>query len=147
MTVAQQATNSLTVQKSQFSPAFFTIDNGLYVAALHTDNTLVGSSSLLPGVTSRPAQAGETIELYGTGFGLANPALATGQVVTTPSPLVNTVQITIGGVSAPVTYAGEVGSGLYQFNVVVPGLPSGNAPVVATINSVSTQTGVSITIQ
>ncbi len=150
VTAARQASNSLTVQKTQVSPAFFTIDNGAYVAALHADYTLVGSSSLLPGVTTRPAQPGETLLLYGTGFGLTNPALPTAQLVTTPAILANSVQVTIGGAVAPVTYAGLVESGTYQINVTVPSLPNGDAAVVASIGGVSTyaggQTGVSVTV-
>jgi uncharacterized protein (TIGR03437 family) len=148
VTTAKQASNSLSVQKNQFSPAFFTIDNGAYVAALHADYTLVGSANLLPGVTTLPAQPGETILLYGTGFGPTNPPLLTDQLVATPSPLANTVTVTIGGVAATVAYAGLVESGLYQLNVTVPSsLTAGNAAVVATIGGVATQTGVAITVQ
>jgi uncharacterized protein (TIGR03437 family) len=57
------------------------------------------------------------------------------------------VQITIGGQSASVAYAGLTGSGLYQFNVTVPSLADGDAAVVATIGGVATHTGVSITVQ
>lgn len=147
VTVAEQASNNLTVQKTQFSPAFFTFDNGTYVDALHADYSLVASAGLLPGVTTRPAQPGETILLYGTGFGPTNPPVPTAQLVTAPEVLANSVQVTIGGVTAPVTFAGLVGSGTYQFNVTVPSLPNGDAPVVATIGGVSTQTGVSVTVQ
>lgn len=67
--------------------------------------------------------------------------------MTTPSVLANTVGVTMGGVTAPVTYAGLVGPGLYQLNVTVPTLPNGDALVVATIGGVSTQAGVSVTVQ
>jgi uncharacterized protein (TIGR03437 family) len=46
-----------------------------------------------------------------------------------------------------VAYAGLVGSGLYQINVTVPNLPSGDAAVAAAIDGVSTQTGVTLTVQ
>jgi uncharacterized protein (TIGR03437 family) len=147
LTAAQQPSNSVTAQKGQFAPAFFTIDNGAYAAALHADYTLVGSANLLPGVSTRPAQPGETILLYGTGFGPTNPALPTGQLVTTPAVLANSAQVTIGGVAATVVYSGLVEPGLYQLNVTVPNLPNGDAAVVATIGGVSTQTGVSVTVQ
>jgi uncharacterized protein (TIGR03437 family) len=148
VTAAQQASNTLTSQKTQFSPAFFTIDNGVYAAALHSDYTLVGSANLLQGVTTLPAQPGETILIYGTGFGPTSPATPTAQLVTTPAVLANSVQVTIGGVNAPVVYAGLVEAGTYQLNVTVPAsLPSGDALVVATIDGVSTQTGVSITVE
>jgi uncharacterized protein (TIGR03437 family) len=146
VTAAQLASNSLTVQESAFFPALFTIANGMYVAALHLDYSLVGSAGLLPGVTSTPAQPGETIAIYATGFGPTNPASPTAQLVATPEPLANSVQVTIGGVAASVTYAGLVGPGTYQLNVTVPNLPAGDAPVVATVGNFTTQTGVSVTV-
>jgi uncharacterized protein (TIGR03437 family) len=147
VTAAQQSSNSWTAQKTALFPAFFTIGNGMYVAALHLDYSLVGSAGLLPGVTTSPAQPGETIAIYGTGFGPTNPATPTAQLVATPTPLANSVQVTIGGVAASVTYAGLVGPGTYQLNVIVPNLPAGDAPVVATIGNFTTQTGVSVTVQ
>lgn len=147
VTTAGQGSNVLTIQESQFSPALFTIDNGKYVAALSLSYVLVGSPGLLPGVTSQPAQPGETIAIYATGFGPTNPPLPTAQLVTTPSVLANPVQVTIGGMAATVTYAGLVGPGLYQLNVTVPNLPNGDAAVLATIGGVSSQSGVSVTIQ
>lgn len=147
VTAAQQASNSLTVQKSAFLPALFTIGDGKYVAALHLDDSMVGSDGLSPGVTTRPAQPGETIAIYATGFGPANPASPTAQLVATPVPLANSVQITISGVAAIVTYAGLVAPGTYQLNVTVPDLPAGDAPVVATVGNFSTQAGVSVTVR
>ena len=147
VTTAKQASNSFSVPKSQLSPAFFTIGNGAYLAALHADYTLVGAANLIPGVTSRPAQPGETIQLYGTGFGPVNPAQPTAQLVSTPAPLAGQVQVTIGGQPAQVTFAGLVESGTYQLNVTVPSLPNGDAMVVATIGGAASQSGVSITVQ
>ena len=148
VTVAGQKSNSFTAQKQQYSPAFFTYDNG-NVAALHNSNYgLVGASGLIPGVTT-PAQPGEVVLLYGTGFGPTDPPSPTGQQVSTAVPLpANSVQITIGGAAANVIFAGLTESGLYQFDVTVPsGLPSGGAAVVAAIGGLQTQTGVSIAIQ
>jgi uncharacterized protein (TIGR03437 family) len=99
-------------------------------------------------VTSTPAKPGETILLYGTGFGPTNPPLPTAQLVTTPEPLpANAVAITIGGVAATASFAGLVSPGLYQFNVSVPNLPNGDAAVLATIGGVATETGVSVTVR
>src|ERR1035438_2057814 len=75
--------NTFSAPKTLISPAFFTLGGGVYVAALHADYSLVGAAL--------PAKPGETILLYGTGFGPANP-----------------VQITIGGVTAAVAFAGLV---------------------------------------
>jgi uncharacterized protein (TIGR03437 family) len=147
VTAAGQQSNSFTAQKQQYAPAFFTFDSGKYVAAEHTDYSYVGSPSVIAGAT--PAQPGEVVLLFGTGFGPTDPATPTNQLVTTAAVLpANSVQITIGGVAAAVQFAGLTGSGLYQFNVTVPAsLPSGDAVVVATIGGVQTQTGVSLTVQ
>jgi uncharacterized protein (TIGR03437 family) len=147
VTTADEISNAVTAQKSLYAPAFPTLD-GTHVDALHADYSVIGAPNLLPGVVSTPAQPGETILLYGLGFGPANPPQPTGQLITTATPLGNDVQVTIGGQVATVAYAGLVGSGLYQFNVKVPNnLPNGDAAVVATIGGVSTQTGVLLTIQ
>jgi uncharacterized protein (TIGR03437 family) len=145
VTTAQGSSNIFTAQKQQFAPAFFTM-GGTYAAAQHADYSYVGKPGLLAGATSQPAKPGETILIYGTGFGPANPPLPSAQLVTTPALLANSVQFTIGGVVAHVGYAGLVEAGLYQFNVTVPNVPSGDAAVVAQIGGVQTQTGVLITI-
>jgi uncharacterized protein (TIGR03437 family) len=147
VTAGQQQSNAFTAQKGQFAPAFFTLGTTTYAVAQHADYSTVGSPNLLPGVVTQPATPGEVIQLYGTGFGPANPPAPTGQVVTTASVLANQVQVTIGGVAAPVAFAGIVGSGTYQLNVTVPDIPNGDAAVVATVGGVSTQTGVLITVQ
>ncbi len=120
---------------------------GSRLAAQHADYSLVGAANLLPGVTTTPAHPGETILLYGTGFGPTNPPLPTAQLVTTAAPLANSVQITIGGAAVTPIFAGLVSPGLYQFNVTVPNLPNGDAAVLATIGGVTSQTGVSVTVQ
>jgi uncharacterized protein (TIGR03437 family) len=146
VTTAGQASDAVTAQKSLFAPAFLTFD-GTHVAALHADYSLIGAPNLLPGAVTTPAQPGEIILMYGVGFGPANPPQPSGQLVTTATPLANAVQVTIGGQVANVAFSGLTGSGLYQFNVTVPNLPNGDAAVAATIGGVSTQTGVSLTVQ
>ncbi|MGA2594060.1 MAG: IPT/TIG domain-containing protein [Bryobacteraceae bacterium] len=137
------------VQKQQFAPAFFTFSGTNYLAAEHANYSLVGKTGLITGVTTTPAAPGETILLYGTGFGPTSPATPTGNLVTAPATLANTPQITIGGEVAKVAFAGLVEAGLYQFNVTVPSdLPSGDAAVVATtVGGTQSQLGVSITVQ
>ena len=146
VTAAGVASNAVTVQKSLFAPAFLTFD-GTHVAALHADYSPIGAPNLLSGTVTTPAKPGEIILLYGVGFGPATPPQPSGQLVTTAAPLANTVQVTIGGQTALVAFAGLTGSGLYQFNVTVPNLPNGDAAVVATIGGIATQTGVVVTVQ
>lgn len=128
-----QTSNSMSATEAEFAPSFF-LNNGV-VAAEHADYSVISASS--------PAAPGETILLYGTGFGATTPASPTGQTVTTSAPLANAVSVSIGGVSVTPIFAGLVESGLYQFNVTVPaGLAAGNAAVVASIGGVQTQSGV-----
>ena len=148
VTTAGQASNSFAAQKVQFSPAFLTF-NGTYVAALNLpDYSLLGPPGLIAGATFTPAAPGETIAMYGVGFGPTNPAQPTGQEPTTAPPLANSVTMTIGGIAVTPSFAGLSGSGLYQFNVTVPAsLPTGDAAVSATIGRVTTQTGVLVSVQ
>ena len=146
-----------TATLQNYSPAFFPLTAPgnptgppVYAAAVHTDGIIVVPAGFYgAGVTTRPATPGETIEIYGTGFGPTNPAVAAGQLVSGAPPLTDPtqLQIRIGGVLATVTYAGLTAVGEYQFNVVVPALPNGNQPIVATIGGLTSQTGISIPIQ
>jgi len=126
------------------APAFFTFDNK-YLAATHSDNSYVGKSGLFPtapGATT-PARPGETIVLYGTGFGPTNPAIAGGQVTDKVANVTSQMTITIGNQPATVSFAALVPSyaALYQFNVQVPAsLPDGDQPVTAQIGSVTSLT-------
>jgi len=96
---------------------------------------------------TRPVKAGEVIELFGVGFGPTNPAVPAGQAFTGAAPTVYPVTITIGGVSANVSFAGLTEAGLYQFNVTVPSAASGDQPLQATVNGVQTLPGPVVTIQ
>jgi uncharacterized protein (TIGR03437 family) len=136
-TLNQQTSNVVNAQLQQFAPAFFA-GTGI-VAAEHSDYTLISAAS--------PAKPGEVVLLFGTGFGLTNPAVSTGQLFTTPEPLANQVQISIGGTTANVAFAGLIEPGLYQFDVTIPSGASGSAAVLATVNGLQSQTGVTIPVQ
>ena len=72
------------VQLMDRTPAFFLLEPILNaagdnpVAASHADFTKVGDPETHPGTT--PAEPGEFIILWGTGFGLTDPALQAGQI-------------------------------------------------------------------
>jgi uncharacterized protein (TIGR03437 family) len=147
VTVAGQGSNAFAAQKAPFSPAFLIFSNS-YVAAEHLNYGLLGPPGLLAGATTTPAAPGETVILYGVGFGPTAPATPTGYTVTAAEPLANSVTVTIGGIAVTPSFAGLSASGLYQFNVTVPAsLTTGNAAVSATIGGVTTQTGVLLAVQ
>jgi uncharacterized protein (TIGR03437 family) len=83
----------------------------------------------IPGVQSRPAKPGETIVLYGVGFGGVTPNLSAGTLVSQQNTLSNPIEIRFGNVSATLSYAGLApgATGLYQFDVVVPDVPDSPA--------------------
>jgi len=125
--------------KRRFAPQFFRFDpNGrIHIAAVHLDGTFVGPADLfgIPGFT-RPLKPGERVLLFGAGWGPTDPATPASQVVTRPAPLANTVTMKIGGMDATVEFAGLVGSGLYQFNVVMPDLSPGDHQVETSVAGV-----------
>jgi uncharacterized protein (TIGR03437 family) len=133
----------------QYSPAFFPFP-GNYVAAVHTDSVYVAPAALFgAAAASRPAQPGETVMLYGTGFGPTAPDVAAGKILNAPAALVDPSQlhIRIGGVPATVKYAGMVAAGEYQFNVVIPALLDGDHSIVADIGGLSSQAGLLIAVK
>lgn len=104
----------------EFAPALFgTVKNRLgaiYTAAVHLDGTVVGHPSLLPG--SLPARRGETISLYGTGFGPTFPPRPAGELFS-PAPLVAPYTVRVNGNRVFSSFGGIVSPGLYQFNITL----------------------------
>jgi uncharacterized protein (TIGR03437 family) len=137
------------------SPGIFsTNSSGSGQGAIHIANTAIFAApdSSIPGVQARPAKHGEFLTIYCSGLGDVSPRPATGAAAS-GSPLSNTLltpAVTIGGVSAPVVFAGlSPGfAGLYQVNAQVPdAAPSGGqVQVVMTIGGVSSNT-VTIAVQ
>jgi uncharacterized protein (TIGR03437 family) len=124
--------NSFTINYAKFAPGLFTAA-APYIVAQHADYSYV--------TTTAPATPGEVIILWGTGFGPADPAVPSRQVLSGASPLANAVTLTIGGQPAAVDFAGVIAAGLVQINVHVPsGIKNGDAGVIAEVGGVSTQT-------
>lgn len=130
--------------KSTLAPALF-LFTARYPAANHEDGTPLGPPNIFSGATTIPAKPNETISLYGTGFGPTTPIVAAGNVAPNNAAIALPVTATVGGMPANVqgwlTFAGE-----YQFNVTVPNLPDGDAPLLLTILTVQTQAGLMLNI-
>jgi uncharacterized protein (TIGR03437 family) len=139
--------SSATAQAQAMAPAFF-LFGGQYVAAVHSDNvSLVGPSTLFPNGLATPAQPGETIVMYGTGFGPTNPAVPDGQIVSGAFNVANQVTITIDNVPAQIVSAVLSQAGLYQFNIVVPPLAlNGDLLVTAQVGGYSSPGSVYVTV-
>jgi protocatechuate 3,4-dioxygenase beta subunit len=134
------------VQLQTILPGLFRLAQE-YATATDANGAFVGPVGLVDGLLTTPARPLDTIILWGTGFGPTNPAIAPGEVVSNSSPLLNPVTIRIGPSTAQVLYAGMTGVGLYQFNIIVPDLPSGDYPVVAEVAGVRTPSIARLRIQ
>ncbi len=127
------------------APTFF-IASSPYVLAEHSNGTLVGPATLYPGSTT-PVKPGETVVLYANGFGATTTPVVSGSEMQ-GGTLPTLPMVQIGGISATVEYAGLIGPGEFQFNVVVPAnLPDGDNTLIASYGGASTQTNVVITVQ
>jgi uncharacterized protein (TIGR03437 family) len=144
-TTAQGVSYAGTVLKQKLAPGFFNYQSGTnsYAAAVHADGSLVGSA----GPSSRPATPGETIEIYGTGFGPTDPATPTSQLISQPAETTLPVTVSIGGVNAQVQWAGIVSPGLYQLNVQIPAIGSGDQPIQASIGGFQTGANVFVPVK
>ena len=131
VTTAPARHDSTSVTVSDVNPALF-LWNAKYAVAQHTDYSLAGPRTLFFGLATTPAKPGETIILYGTGFGDSGVAASVGELARQAISLPSLPDVTIGGIPATVDYAGipQGGAGLYQINVRVPeSVPAGELPV------------------
>ncbi len=152
VTNSSGVSDAFTVNKSAALPAFyapFSQNGKLFVTAVSTTGALLGKTGVDPRV-ARGVKPGETILLFGTGWGATtNSSITTDQATFTPSPLAAQPTITIGGQTAQI--AGGAGylisPGLYQFNVVVPEVADGDQTISAQLGSVTTAANVQITVQ
>ena len=141
-------TATSTVTLSPYGPSFSLLGDGKHVAGeiLRSNGyDLVGPPNTFSYAT-RPVNPGETLVLYGVGFGPTTPFVAAGQVFSASAPTNNKVTITIGGLPANVSYSGITEEGLYQFNLTVPNAPSGDQPLLATVDGLQTPLGPVVTM-
>jgi uncharacterized protein (TIGR03437 family) len=149
-TVAVNVQNSMGLDTSEatlqrFSPAFFIfygVGQSKYLAGVHMDGLYLGPRDLFQGaLPTRPARVGDTVLLFGNGFGATSPPVPAGEIFLGAAPLADPGKLTIriGGMPARVVFAGLAATGLYQFNVVVPRVPAGDQPVEAEIGGLVSQ--------
>jgi len=133
-----------TAQLQKFAPAFFMyLGTNYAVASLLPDYALVGDPSAVSGTVA--AKPGDTLVLWGTGFGATNPPVAAGTTVSGAPAVVTAPTVTVGGVAAQVVdtvlTAGDVG--LYQVTIRLPStVPTGAVAVEASVGGAQTQAGV-----
>jgi uncharacterized protein (TIGR03437 family) len=151
VTNAQGTSSAFMVNKTAAAPALFAYTQlgGVEAVIQAAANfSLVGTPNLLGStVKTYTAAPGESLVLYGTGLGPTSPAQPAGQLVSAPAPTASPVTVTIGGLPAPVSFAGIIGSGLYQINVTVPAVPTGNAAIVVSVGNAQSTQAVSVPVE
>jgi uncharacterized protein (TIGR03437 family) len=137
------------VEPGLLAPAVFKLPAGQYVVALFPD----GITYVLPpfaGLLTARARPGDTIIMFGVGFGPVTPNIPAGQIVTQSNQLPPTFQISFAGTPATVAFAGLTAGfvGLYQFNVVVPDIAaSDSVPIAYSFGGVSSPQNLIIAIR
>jgi pseudomonalisin len=152
VTGAGGTSSIITVLISAAAPGIFTISGiaGLgnqAAAQIANTSTFVAPVGSIPGQMSRPATAGEYITVYTSGLGRVYNTPADGAAAGSGGALAQVsgaVSVTIGGMMAPVSFAGLSPGfvGLYQVNVQIPSGLGANSgvPVVVTTANLSSNT-------
>src|ERR1017187_6377348 len=111
-----------TTEPGLLAPPSFILKGTQNVVALFANTLTYVLPVNLAGVVTARARAGDTITLYGIGFGTVTPDTPAGQIVQQTNALQSALQVFFAGIPASVSYAGFAPGyvGLYQFNVLVP---------------------------
>lgn len=136
----------VSIPVSQSAPALFTIPavGSGQGAILNQDGTVNSRTN--------PAKIGSVVVLFGTGEGQTTPRGVDGQLAGAPLPKPQLpVTVKIGGVTAPVSYAGSAPTlvaGVLQVNVTISSgiTPGPNVPVSISIGNSSSQDNVTLAV-
>jgi uncharacterized protein (TIGR03437 family) len=120
------------------APPAFKLGDKQYVVAVRPNGEFVTNGSI-PGIAAAPAKPGETIIVYGTGFGPVTPSTAViaGQISQGQSSVTTPLEFQIANAVAQAGYAGLAPGqvGVYQFNLTVPqDAQTGDAEFQAFVN-------------
>lgn len=132
------AAYSITINPAQpglLAPPNFKIGNVQYAVAIFSDGAYALPVGAIQGANSRPAKPGDTVTLYGIGFGAVTPAVPAGQLVQQLDTLAMPLQMSVAGLPATLLYDGLAPNytGLYQINMTVPSAPAGDAALTFTL--------------
>jgi len=133
------------------APGIYSIPPGSgYAVAINPDSTLAAPAGAIPGATTHPAKAGDTLIVLATGLGAVNPTVANGASPSVTSFALVSPTATIGGKSAQVAFAGLAPGfpGINQLNIVVPSGVTGNSlPIQLIENGITSSAQVVIAVQ
>lgn len=141
------AITGASVAPGILAPGSFLVNGKQYVVAQFADGTFAGRVGLIAGVTFRTPKPGDTLVIYGLGFGTTTPAVPAGTIVGVSTDLGSSFKVQIGAAPAAAAFKGLAPNfvGLYQFNVVVPNVQAGDQEITMEIGGVKTQANVFLT--
>ncbi|HVW86663.1 MAG TPA: choice-of-anchor V domain-containing protein [Bryobacteraceae bacterium] len=154
-------TATSTVTLGQFGPSFSLLD-GKHVAGIilrpdgsgsnlpNTPNSydIVGPTGSSLGYKTVAAKAGDSLVLFGVGFGPTNPAVAAGKVFAGAAATTTPVTLLVNNQPVTPAFSGLTSAGLYQFNLTVPsGLGAGDVALSAMAGGLQTPSGVVLSLQ
>ena len=127
------------------SPAIFAVAGGKGQGAILNQDSS-------PNSTQNPAALGSVLQVFATGIGQTSPAGSDGLIAGAMpvSPALD-VTATVGGIDAPVQYAGSSNglvAGVTQINVQIPPevQPGSSVPVVLNVGGVSSVSTISVAV-
>jgi uncharacterized protein (TIGR03437 family) len=155
-TTSGSATSTVTL--APFAPSFLLLDTKHVTGIiLRFDGTgaygggtydILGPTGSSLGYPTVAAKAGDSLLLFGVGFGPTSTVVAAGQAFSGAAPTTKTVNVLINNVSVIPGFAGMSGAGLYQINLILPAdLGTGDVTLAASVNGVPTQSNVVISVQ
>jgi uncharacterized protein (TIGR03437 family) len=141
---------AFTVASSQYAPAIFAWP-GNQAVALHQDLTDAVKAGTFAGLATTSAKPGETIILYGTGFGPTAPAAPTGTVIPVGTTYATTSLPTVTLNNAPVPVLGAAlvagSAGLYQISIQIPSsIGTGDLQLQVSAGGVTSPLGLILTV-
>ena len=100
----EQRSFAAAVEVAALAPAFFNfhIDAGgrnPIVAMRGVGQALAGLPGAVPDVDLTPAEPGEVVTFFGTGFGPTDPTLEAGQIPGAAAPITGEIEFTLGGIT------------------------------------------------
>jgi uncharacterized protein (TIGR03437 family) len=151
VTAANGSVAKSTVTIAPFAPSFSLLDakhvagiilrangSGAYGGGAYD---IIGPTGSSFGYATVAAKAGDTLELFGVGFGPTSPPVPAGAsfIGAAPTSPPDAVTLKINNVSVSPFFAGLSGAGLYQLNVTIPpGLGAGDVPLQAFVGGAQT---------
>lgn len=140
-----------SVQVNPIAPGLcaYTLNGKSYPVAVFAGTTINVAAAGVLSTPSRPAVAGDLVDLYGTGMGPTNPAAPDGINFSQTYPATNLAAfaVTVGGKAAVVNSAGLVSPGIFEINIVIPsGISGGDQPVTFSVNGIAAQSNLMLTL-